>query len=349
MSESENDLTKIFQIIMILTGLVILIQAMMFAKAIVVPFMLAVVIAIIFMGPKEWLGKKGFPGWLATTVILVVFVGAGFLLFLLVDNSIEDLKVNLPEYSDKLKLLVTHLTDFAESKGVHLSVNSLSKILKPESVIGYTESFFQGFTSLLAHGFLILLTIMFILAEAGGFSFKIAAMPGDPEKNLAQMQTFIVSVQDYMLIKSMVSFLTGALVTVTLLILGVDYALLWGTLAFAFNFVPNIGSIIAAIPAVLLSMVQLDPLSGALVAICYLVINILVGNFIEPRFMGKKLGLSTLVVFLSLVFWGWVLGPVGMLLSVILTMKVKIGLDSNDNTRWLGVLLGPNPETAERK
>lgn len=123
---------------------------------------------------------------------------------------------------------------------------------------------------------------------------------------------------------------------------GIDYALLWGVLAFLLNFVPNIGSIIAAVPAVLLALIQLGPFSALMTAMGYLIANMVMGNIIEPRYMGKGLGLSTLVVFLSLVFWGWVLGPVGMLLSVPLTMLMKIALESSDETRWLAILMGPD-------
>ena len=126
--------------------------------------------------------------------------------------------------------------------------------------------------------------------------------------------------------------------------MGVDYPVLWGLLAFFFNFVPNIGSVIAAVPAIVLAMIQTDLLTTLLTAIGYLVINVIVGNFLEPKIMGKGLGLSTLVVFLSLVFWGWVLGPVGMLLSVPLTMIVKISLENFEQTRWMAILLSANPE-----
>jgi AI-2 transport protein TqsA len=119
---------------------------------------------------------------------------------------------------------------------------------------------------------------------------------------------------------------------------------MWGMLAFAFNFIPNIGSIIAAVPAVLLAVVQLGPGSALAAAACYVVINVVVGNVIEPRYMGKGLDLSTLVVLLSLLFWGWVFGPIGMLLSVVLTMTLKMFLESSEETRWLALLLGPNPK-----
>jgi predicted PurR-regulated permease PerM len=141
---------------------------------------------------------------------------------------------------------------------------------------------------------------------------------------------------------------TGLVVTGGLMLIGVDYALLWGLIAFLLNYVPNIGSIIAAIPAVLLALVQLGPVHAALVAGLYLIINVVMGNAVEPRLMGKSLGLSTLVVFLSLVFWGWVLGPVGMLLSVPLTMIMKIALEVNPSTRWLAIILGSDVSSATK-
>jgi predicted PurR-regulated permease PerM len=144
-----------------------------------------------------------------------------------------------------------------------------------------------------------------------------------------------------MVIKTGISLVTGGMAALWLTILGVDYALLWGLLTFALNYVPNIGSIIAAIPPVLLAIVQLGIGKAIAAGAGYAVINVLMGNFVEPRFMGRGLGLSPLIVFLSLLFWGWVLGPVGMLLAVPLTMTAKIALDSREETRWIAVLLGP--------
>jgi predicted PurR-regulated permease PerM len=122
--------------------------------------------------------------------------------------------------------------------------------------------------------------------------------------------------------------------------LGVDYPVLWGVIAFMLNFVPNIGSVIAAIPAVLMALIQFGYVSAGWVALVYVVVNGVYGNLVEPKLMGRSLGLSTLVVFLSLVFWGWLLGPVGMFLSVPLTMTMKIAFEASDESRWLAVLLG---------
>ena len=149
-------------------------------------------------------------------------------------------------------------------------------------------------------------------------------------------------VQRYVELKALMSLGTALTVGLWVWIIGLDYPLIWGVLAFLLNFVPNIGSILAAAPAVLLAIVQLS--WGGVMAVLagYVVANVFWGNGVEPRIMGRDLGLSTLVVFLSLVFWGWILGPVGMLLSVPLTMTVKIALDANEDTRWIAVLLGPD-------
>ena len=139
--------------------------------------------------------------------------------------------------------------------------------------------------------------------------------------------------------KTVVSLGTGILVSFMLWAVGLDFFLLWGVLAFLFNYVPNIGSIIAAVPAMSLALLQLNPATAGLIGLGYVAINMVMGNVIEPRYLGRGLGLSTLVVFLSLIFWGWLLGTVGMLLSVPLTMVIKIALESSNEGKWFAVLL----------
>jgi len=198
----------------------------------------------------------------------------------------------------------------------------------------------------LTNTFLILLTVIFILLEASSFPKKIRAGLKTPEKSIANFAKFTESVNRYLVLKTIFSLITGIFISGWLAVLGVDYALLWGLVAFLLNYVPNIGSIIAAVPAVLMTLVQLGAWHTLLVGMGYMAVNIVVGSILEPKFMGEGLGLSTLVVFLSLVFWGWVLGPVGMLLSIPLTMIIKIAFESNEETRWVGVMLGGEPQTS---
>jgi AI-2 transport protein TqsA len=187
--------------------------------------------------------------------------------------------------------------------------------------------------------FFILLTVIFILLEASGFPQKLHDAFPDPERIVGPFRTFMESVNRYLAIKTLFSLATGIIIWLWLAFLGVDFAPTWGMVAFFLNFVPNIGSIIAAVPAILLAVIQLGVPSALLACLGYAVVNILFGNILEPRFMGRGLGLSTLVVFISLIFWGWVLGTIGMVLSVPLTMIVKIALASDEDTRWIAIML----------
>jgi AI-2 transport protein TqsA len=186
--------------------------------------------------------------------------------------------------------------------------------------------------------FLILLTVLFILLETSGFPQKLQAAFPDPEF-LGHFKTITANVNHYMGLKSLISLATGGSIWILLALIGVDFAGTWGLLAFFLNFIPAIGSIIAAVPAVLWALVQLGLPSALFTALAYLAVNIIIGNFLDPRIIGRKLGLSPLVVIISLIFWGWVLGPIGMLLSVPLTMIAKIALATSDDTRWLAVML----------
>ena len=203
--------------------------------------------------------------------------------------------------------------------------------------------------SILTKGFLIYLTTIFILLEASILPGKIrAAMTNNPEAfdNLASIAD---DVKKYLAMKTVISLVTGLLIMFWLILLKVKYPIVWGLIAFLLNFVPNIGSIVAAVPATILAFLQLGFGGAALTALGYLLVNIIIGNFLEPRLMGERLGLSTLVVFLSLVFWGWVLGPIGMLLSVPLTMAVKIALQSHPESSKLAILLDSQKPPIRKK
>ena len=178
-----------------------------------------------------------------------------------------------------------------------------------------------------------------MLFEASSLPKKVHLALDDPHMRMRQVDRFLSSVNHYLAIKTLVSIGTGILVSTMLWMFGLDFFLLWGVLAFLLNYIPNIGSIIAAVPAMSLAILQLGPGAAGAIGLGYLVINTLMGNVVEPRYLGRGLGLSTLIVFLSLIFWGWLLGTVGMLLSVPLTMIIKIGLESSEEGKWLAVLL----------
>ena len=194
----------------------------------------------------------------------------------------------------------------------------------------------RSIQAMLSQAFVILILVIFMLAEASALPAKLEAGLGKSDPWNDRVLKIAEDVRRYMVIKTWTSMVTGLLVTALLVVLKVDYPLLWGMIAFLFNFVPNIGSIIAAIPAVFLALLQSGTPTAATVGAGYVAINCFVSYGLEPRFMGRGLGLSPLIVFLSLLFWGWVLGPVGMFLSAPLTMIVKIVLESSEETPFRG-------------
>jgi predicted PurR-regulated permease PerM len=258
----------------------------------------------------------------------------------LVGDSVKDFSAALPLYQARLQEEIQGLIAWLGRIGLEISDQVLLEYFDPGAIMRIVGKTLTRLGGVLTNAFFILLTVIFILLEASSFPDKLRAILGPTNPTLANFEKITNDVKGYMARKTLVSLATGICIAIWLAVVGVNYPLLWGLLAFFLNFVPNIGSIIAAIPAVLLAFIQLGVSSALLAALGFLIVNVMIGNVIEPRFMGRGLGLSTLVVFLSLVFWGWVMGPVGMLLSVPLTLTVKIALESNEDTRWIAILLG---------
>ena len=327
---------------------VVVVAGLKAAQALVNPFLLAVFIAVISTPALFWLESRGLPRGISLLVVILAVVGALLGLSVVVGASVNDFTNDLPRYTERLKDQFGSLVETLRGLGVDLPQDRQGVLdqVNPAWVLQLAGDLFNGFGVVLANAFLILLTVVFILLEASSFSRKLRAIARNVHLTEANVDAFTGTVRRYLAIKSLMSLGTGVAVWLWLWLLGVDYPVLWGLLAFLLNFVPNIGSIIAAVPAVLLALVQLGPATALWVAAGYLAANVLFGNVLEPRFMGRGVGLSPLVVFLSLIFWGWVLGPVGMFLSVPLTITAKIALAANDETRWAAVLLGTGGEAA---
>ncbi len=324
-----------------LAAFVVIVAGMKTAQSIIVPFLLAAFISIISAPYLNWLNRKGMPMPLALLVIIFVIIAAGVALAALLGTSLDAFSQALPSYQERLQGKVVELAQWLATMGIDVSDKTFLSFLNPGSAMALVSGLLKGLGNVLTNAFLILLTVIFILMEASSFPVKLRTALRSPEHSLTETYTVLDNIKSYMSIKLLTSALTGFLVAVGLSIMGVDFAVLWGFFAFLLNFIPNIGSIIAAIPAVLLALLQFG-VGGALgVAGLFLVVNVVIGSVLEPRWMGNQLGLSPLIVFVSLVFWGWVFGPVGMFLSVPLTISAQIALATRDDTRWIAVLLGP--------
>ncbi len=327
-------------IIIIIAGLIIIVAGMRAASTILVPFLLSIFFAIMCAPPLIWLKEKGLPTAIAIIMIMFSVTGVGLILIVVIGSSLNDFSSSLPFYETRLTDELVKLKNWLLLFGIDISEQVLKKVFNPEEIIQIIVNMLSGLGNMLTNAFLITLTVFFILAEAINMPTKLRIALNNPEKTSAFLKKFTRSVNRYLAIKSTASLITGLLVAGLLLFLKIDYPFLWGLLAFVLNYIPNIGSIISAFPTMLIGLIQFGYYMTFYVGLGYLVINIVIGGIVEPRFTGKGLGLSTLVVFISLVFWGWILGPVGMFLSVPLTMIIKIALESNERTWWIAILLG---------
>jgi len=339
---------------LLVAGAFVLVVAGLHAAAsLITPFLLAGFIAIIAAPTMLYFVRRGTPAWLALLAASAVMIAVGGLIVALVSGSLNAFTAQLPEYQMRLKELTQELVTWLKEVGIEVPHAALADYLDTGKAMEMAGVLLGGLGDVLTNAFLIVVTVIFILLEASNLPAKLKAGLRAPASSLARLRSVLDNINRYMVLKTLMSLLTSGLIWGWLWYVGLDFAPLWALVAFLFNYVPTIGSIIAAVPAVLLALVQLDVQSALWIALGYLVVNITVGTIIEPRFMGQGLGLSTLVVFVSLVFWGWVLGPVGMFLSVPLTMVLKIALDADPQTRPIAIMLGPeikvSPEPARRE
>lgn len=332
--------------VMVVTAAVIIVLAgIKAASAIMVPFLLSIFIAIACSPLINFAQRYQVPRWASVTLVILLIIVFGFMLAGLVGQSLGEFKRNLPVYEQQLSTQFVWVIDQLQRFNIYIDKSLVQSYIDPGVVMSIATNFLSGLGGVLSNVFLILLTVIFMLFEAESMPKRIHIALRDPGMKLLHIDRFLKSVNDYLGIKTLVSLMTGCLIGVWLWILGVDHVMLWAVLAFLLNFIPNIGSIIAAIPAVCIAFVELGLGVAGLTALGFVAVNTVMGNVVEPRFLGRGLGLSTLVVFLSLIFWGWLLGTVGMLLSVPLTMIVKIAMESREETRWLAVLLSGDDET----
>ncbi len=323
-------------------SLVVIIAGIHLAREILVPFLLSVFIAIVSAPPFFWMRRRGIPTAIAIVVVIGAVLAMALFFLALVGSSLNSFITSLPIYQQRLQQEIRSLLGWLDGLGIEISNETLMNYIDPGAAMGLVSTVLSAMVGVLNNGLFMAFIITFLLLEASDFEYKLQQILGRPETGL-RFERFKETVNRYLVLKTLMSAVDGVLVALLATIVGLDFALLWGVLAFFFNYIPNIGSIIAAVPAILLAFVQLGVWGALLTIGGYFVINNVITNIIEARLIGHELGLSTLVVLLSLIFWGWVLGPVGMFLSVPLTMTIKIACDNYEQTRWLAVLLGTRP------
>lgn len=320
---------------------VIIIAGLKIGAPIINPILLAVFFSIILLHPINWLKEKGINGLLSSIIVgfglLVVFFGLGGA----VTKSIIEFSHNLPEYKKQLNDITNTSITLLNGYGINVTSDSISDDLGAASnTFSYVSKFLTGVGGVFGQIILLLLVSAFIIGEANSFSVKLKVILKNPTTSIENITIISRNIRYYLGIKTVTGLIGGISVTIVLLIMQIQYAIIWGILVLLMRYIPNIGSIIAAIPIMLFVLIQ-DGLMGVFYAgSAYAIINFIIGQIIEPRFLAKGMNLSTLAVFLSLVFWGWILGDVGMLLAVPITMAMKISLEARPNSRWMAIMLG---------
>ncbi|MBJ9143960.1 AI-2E family transporter [Citrobacter braakii] len=327
------------KIVIMLGMLVIILSGIRVAADIIVPFILALFIAVVLNPVVQRMVKLRIPRVIAASLLIVIIVMLMVLLLAYLGTSLNELARTLPQYRSSLVIPLKNLEPWLQRTGIGVSVDELVKYIDPNAAMTLVTNLLAQLSNAMSSIFLLLLTVVFMLLEVPQLPNKLKQMMSRPIEGMAAIQRAIDSVSHYLVLKTAISIVTGLVAWGMLAALDVRFAFVWGLLAFALNYIPNIGSVLAAIPPIAQVLVFSGLYDALVVFAGYLVINLVFGNILEPRIMGRGLGLSTLVVFLSLIFWGWLLGPVGMLLSVPLTIIVKIALEQTNGGQSIAVLL----------
>ena len=331
----------ILRILLVLASLIIVLAGLKIAAPILNPFFLSILFAVIFWPMLDSLQRRGLSTGMALGVVILGVIVVGLIFIGFLAASVSSFSTQLPVYQEQLSVQIRALSELLQGFGVEpgqLRALTQRESSNPLSIYLYVIS---GLSQLLTQSFLIFFYVVFILVEIATFQKKLkAAFKNNPHGYDYAARVF-TSLKDFLVIKTNVSLVTGVGVTIPLYFLGVDFAIIWGFLTFLLNFIPYVGSILAGIPPVIIAFIEFGPGIEVLLVIgIFLAANLIVGYILEPRMMGAGLGLSALVVFIALIIWGWILGPIGLILSIPITAAIKIILESYEGTRWLAVMLG---------
>ena len=344
----EIDAMKRFwsgaRFLIIAAAIVIIVAGMKAMSNLILIILMALFITAMSLSPFLWLKKKKVPEVISLILVILLILGLLYTLSILLAASVSGFTEKLPFYEERFSELWINMHQWLIETGLIDKEVNLMNLIKSTNLMKSSGSAVAGLGKLISDPFLVLFVYIFMMLEVSIFGEKMKLIsPG----TLGGMQIIVTNIRKYFGIKFLTSFLTGLIIYIGLLFIGVDFPLLWGLIAFVLNFIPSIGSYFAAIPAILLAFVQLDPVRGLITGILYLVVNVLIGNILEPPLMGRNLGLSPLIVFLSLLLWGFVLGPIGMLISAPLTMILKIIFDQRQQTSAIGIIIGDKSSMKE--
>lgn len=332
--------------------IVVVVAGMKAAASFFVPIMVAVFLAVLSFPLMNWLIRHRVPHSVALGLTVLVIISAVAPLIYGTGVLISSFWKDVPMYADRAKILVDSSASWLEAKGVTDAKQMAGQIFDAQGIIDFAKqqdvfnrltsmvgSTFGTVATLVASCIVVLLVSLFILMEAPGTAERFAAVRKAGGPDLEVMVQSAHDIQKFLGVKTLISVATGVLVVLWCMMFGLKYPLLWGILAFLFNYIPAVGSTAAGLPAVIEALVVHGVGSAVGVAVGYALINFCLDSLVQPMLMGRRFGISGLVVVVSVVFWGWLWGPVGMFLAVPLTMMMKVFLENTDEFEWISVAM----------
>lgn len=345
-------LSPLSRLLLTLASAVAILAGMRAAASVIGPVALALLITVAWSPASTWLQRKGWPPIVASlTGTLIAIVGLA-LLVLLIWSSLLQLQENLPEYEPRVAALRESLNGLLARLPFETSNLMDAESLQPQALVGYALKFMGGITSTAGNLGILVLIMAFLMIESVRYPRKLRDAFHATGDTIQRLDDFVQRMRSYVQINTLFGLMAGVANTALLLALGVDLAIFWGVLSFLLSFLPNIGFVLALAPPALLALLQFGFARALMVVAGFTVINFVIDNVIKPRYFGGSLDISPAVIVISLVFWGWLLGPVGALLAVPLSICVRLLVESFDESRWIGHLMSdqgtpPKPATSE--
>jgi AI-2 transport protein TqsA len=305
------------------------------------PAFLALIIVIAVAPVQNWFRRRGLPRWLVTLVLVVAVEGVMLLLALAIVISIARLATALPQYAGQSQQLVQSATAALARFGVGPDeLRQVVEALDLGKLSGLLAAFLGSVAGIATNLIFILTLLVFLSVETGTAGSRVAEIASDRPEIGSALANFAHNTRQYLLVSTVFGLIVAVLDTIALAIIGIPLAVTWGVLSFVTNYIPNIGFVLGLIPPALLGLLIGGPQQMLLVIVLYSVLNFVVQSLIQPRFVGDAVGLSVTVTFLSLAFWTWLVGPLGAILAIPLTLLAKALLvDVDPRARWADALL----------
>lgn len=340
MLPAAANLSRTPRILLILAAIVIVVAGLRAFAEPLSAFLLAALIAILCAPLQRWLRGRGLSQGASLAIVLAVILLVGVLLVVFTTVSANQLIRRLPEYEAQIDQLQATTEAELERLGLFEQAVTALETFDLQSLIPLASSILRAILDSFGNVLLIFLFLVYMLLDAPNIPTRLRAVLGEDSPWLIKANEFVYSVQRYMILKTVFGVIIAAIQTVMMILIGVDFALQWGVLAVIANYIPNIGFVIGLVPPVAVTLLEKGVLTAVFLVVAYSVINNVIENFVAPRFMSEELGISSLFIFISLIFWTWVLGASGALLAVPLTLFVKIMLlDGEEGARGLLALV----------